>query len=568
MIILKKLTILNKDKSIIREVNFQNGLNIIYGERKKPNDTANNLGKTTLNRSLDFCLAGKIEQFYKDPEFKNSNQLIHDFFIESLPTFRLILNNNINDKDTIIEREVTLSKNNKLRDSSFVNKINGKFFKLADFKIELKKLLFNSDSDIPTLRQLIPKFIRKDEELNKILKYLHTSTTIPKYEKIHLFLFGFKGEHSLSNKKEAENEFNIAKKQHDYLKKIFTSNDLEQLIAIDRDELEKLIKSRDSFKLKEKYALDEKSLETLQNSLLSMQQDILDKKLLIKTCVEKLENFNSKKSNIDTDAVEYIYNEAGFYNIQMTKTLSEVQSFHNQMIDNEIDYLNNRINKLKDNLAEISSNRDELAVKYNIKIESLSKKGALAEYTKLNQEIERLSAKLSVNEEKLITLNTLEDKLSKLTDILAKLNAEIDSYMDKFKANIISFNKIFAEYTNRLYGEQYFISFDKDGDYYRFTLKETSGNEGSGKKAAIVAAFDLAYTKFCAEINLPFPIFATGDEIELIDINTLDELFKISNETGGQYIVPVILDKIDSIHEKYKNNIILTLSEDNKFFGI
>ncbi|WP_143428620.1 DUF2326 domain-containing protein, partial [Helicobacter sp. 13S00482-2] len=88
------------------------------------------------------------------------------------------------------------------------------------------------------------------------------------------------------------------------------------------------------------------------------------------------------------------------------------------------------------------------------------------------------------------------------------------------------------------------------------------------KKQAIISAFDLAYIDFINKLNLNFPHFVAHDKVELIDINKLEILFNISNNINGQFIVPIIYDKIETIYSKYKDNIIVELSENSKFFNV
>ncbi|EMC2307894.1 AAA family ATPase [Campylobacter upsaliensis] len=79
----------------IRSVKFNpNGLNLIVGIPDKDGST-NNIGKTTLIRCIDFCLGGKIEQLYKDKEFKTINDDIFSFLIKKQPYFEIILSNSI-----------------------------------------------------------------------------------------------------------------------------------------------------------------------------------------------------------------------------------------------------------------------------------------------------------------------------------------------------------------------------------------------------------------------------------------------------------------------------------------
>lgn len=90
--------------------------------------------------------------------------------------------------------------------------------------------------------------------------------------------------------------------------------------------------------------------------------------------------------------------------------------------------------------------------------------------------------------------------------------------------------------------------------------------KGVVKKQATISAFDLAYIDFINKANLNYPHFVAYDKIEVIDIERIDKLFEISNSINGQFIVPILYDKIENFYEKYKNNIILELSDNNKFF--
>ena len=69
---LKRLDIQNND-SIIRSINFHKGINLIIDETQTSDkkESGNNVGKTTVLRLIDFCLGGKGENIYKDPEFKD-----------------------------------------------------------------------------------------------------------------------------------------------------------------------------------------------------------------------------------------------------------------------------------------------------------------------------------------------------------------------------------------------------------------------------------------------------------------------------------------------------------------
>ena len=89
-------------KKIIREILFHKGLNLIIDEtitddKKK---SGNNVGKTTVLRLIDFCLGGKGENIFKDPEFKSKgNTLIEEFLKSNEVLVTLTLTNELGNYD-------------------------------------------------------------------------------------------------------------------------------------------------------------------------------------------------------------------------------------------------------------------------------------------------------------------------------------------------------------------------------------------------------------------------------------------------------------------------------------
>lgn len=197
---LKYLSIKDKDNNPIQHVEFKKGINIIKGEKSNntSNTKTNSLGKTTLLRCVDFCLAGKWSSFVFDKELKGTkNNTVFNFLKETLPSFELVLADTLENKVTKtlkITRSLTINQKAKKETSFFStnNFINGELVSEAIFEEKIKKMLFDFQGDKPSLRQLTPKFIRtSDHQISNIIKYLHPSTSSFEYELLHLFLFDF-----------------------------------------------------------------------------------------------------------------------------------------------------------------------------------------------------------------------------------------------------------------------------------------------------------------------------------------------------------------------------------------
>ncbi|MGJ0372983.1 AAA family ATPase [Aliarcobacter cryaerophilus] len=553
----------------IRKVNFNpKGLNLIVGINNK-SGTTNNIGKTTLIRCIDFCLNGKLEQLYIDKEFKNSiNEDIFNFFRTKQPTFELSFKDPIEETIYKVSRKI-IYENEKFNFENVITINNVKIE--ADFNVELKKILFNSMTERPSLRELIPKFIRKDEQqISNVLKYLHQTTSYAKYEKIHLFLFGFNAKRILQSKSELELDLKRKKKAKDALGSRFNATDLKQILEITKKDLVRLINQRDKFELDDKYELEEKQLKEIQLNIIKIEKEISNLNLKRTININKLKELNDGIFNGDTKTLRLLYDEAKFYSKDLSKSFDDVVTFHNKMIKNEIDYVSSKVEELEIEIEKLVVNRSILSKDYSELMKKLSKTGSLAEYTKLNEQIEKLAEKKGQDKKLLDELAELESEISTINKSLEKIKIELDKNLKDFNEKLAIFNESFSNYSKLLYDTEFFVSYDPEEDPIKFYTKNVGGNEGSGKKQAIVSAFDLAYIDFITKLNFNFPHFLAHDKVELIDINKLEILFDISNNINGQFIVPIIYDKIEQSYSKYKENgnIILELSENEKFFKI
>jgi len=564
---IKKLIITNYLNDVIRDINFNDkGLNLIVG-MNTGNGTSNNIGKTTLIRCIDFCLEGKFEQLYIDKEFKEQkNEEIYTFLKREQPIFKSIFTDPYTNNNYTIVRTVTFE------DEKFVfnNKILLDDTEVeGDFQVELKKIFFNTLSLKPSFRQLVPKFIRKDEQqISNVLKYLHSTTSYSEYEKIHLFLFGFKAKQVLQKKSELERSLKSKKKAKTILGSRFNATDLRQILEITKKDLGKYYTKRDLFKLDDQYELEEKQLKNIQLNLIDSEKAISNIKLKHSMTLNKLKELEEGIFGNDTQALKLLYDEVSFYTENLHKTFDDVVKFHNKMISNEVEYMKKKVFEYEKELESLSSTRNGYSEEYSKLMMSLSKKGSLAEYTKLNEQIEKLVEKKGQDEKLLEELEKIEKEVKDLEDKLLVIKKEVDLNLLDFDKKLSIFNESFSNYSKILYDKEYFVSYNKEEDPIKFYTKNVGGNEGSGKKQAIVSAFDLAYIDFIDRLKLNVPHFIAHDKVELIDIAKLEKLFEISNQINGQFIIPIIYDKIEGIYDKFKGNIILKLSEENKFFGV
>ena len=89
------------------------------------------------------------------------------------------------------------------------------------------------------------------------------------------------------------------------------------------------------------------------------------------------------------------------------------------------------------------------------------------------------------------------------------------------------------------------------------------------KKKAVIVAFDLAYMQYSIHMGIKVPQFVIHDKMENTHINQIKTIFEICEEIDGQYIIPILRERIDKVDQKYVQKAkVLELSTNNKFFGI
>jgi hypothetical protein len=113
------------------------------------------------------------------------------------------------------------------------------------------------------------------------------------------------------------------------------------------------------------------------------------------------------------------------------------------------------------------------------------------------------------------------------------------------------------------------LHLDKEKGECSPDVDDTQSNTEGGLKRLEVVTFDLSYIKTVCDKQAQRPNFVLHDSIDEIDIKYIRKIFNASIKLSGQHIVSMLSDKLSpEDYEKYKEFIILELSEDNKFFKL
>lgn len=559
---IKKLIITTKDGMVVRGIVFHKGLNIIYGEVIQ-NTSSNNVGKTTLIKSIDFCLGGKIDNFYKDSETKNKDSLIFDFFQKQEPKFQLTLENL--DYEIVITREISRGKKENTFEIKNTINCNGSDFD-EEINIALNKLLFDSSFKNPSFRNLISNFIRKDNNgIEHVLKFLYSQASVDIYSVVHLFLFGFNDKKLLNDWFIAKSDF---KKIYEKINLLYDKIELkklkelqENIEVIDSELEQELNEFKKSFLLEFN---DNGEIEDLRRQYIDYSEQIEKIKANLYIKNKRLEKARKAYFNDDYGLeLELLYAEAkeniGNFNMDFNRLVA----FHNKMLSSEIKYIEKSIEKENQELENLVKNIDVITSKYNLKINEVFRDGVKEDLNLALDKVLDKHKEQTLASEKLKNIQDLSKKEEEFNNFN---NILLDSLGDVEKA-LGEINLTFSEVTKNIIEKESTISIDSSKDI-KFTIDKSSANSGSGRKQCITLLYGLAYLQYLVNNNIRSPYFFVCDKIELIDIKELEEIFKLSKDMNAQLIIPIIKDKFDALKDNYKDYIILSLDEKNKFFRI
>jgi len=566
---IKSLSITSGSK-VIREIKFHKGLNLIIDESEFQ-ITGNSVGKTTVLKLVDFCLGADKKNIYVDPETKkNEYKLVKDYLFEHKVLITLVLTTDLDNEKAnkiIIERNFLSSTKEGIR------KINGQQIKAENFEMELCNKLFPDHlGDKPSFRQIISHNIRyKDENINNTLKTLDKFTSDAEYETLYLFLFGCeftKGnskQEILSKLKQEDNYKNRLEKNQ-------TKTAYETALALIDNDIDKLNKKKSNFNLNENFEKDLDKLNEVRYSINKLSSSIGKLNIRKDLIKETEEELKTSKSNIDLRQLEIIYEQATNKVTNIQKSFSDLVAYHNTMIDEKVKFITKELPTLEKSISESNKSLTRFLSEEKKLIIAISKSDSFEE---LEQVIAALSEKYRKKGEYENVIQQLSEVELNIKEFNKQLN-EIDNelFSEDFelvvKSQLKKFNNLFASISNELYGEQYAVKYDivtnqKGQRLYKFNSFNT--NMSSGKKQGEISCFDLAYTMFADEENIPCLHFLLNDKKELMDDKQLVKIADFVNKNNIQFVASILKDKLPEEINK-EEYFIVKLSQDDKLFRI
>lgn len=564
---LKQLIIQNKN-TIIRDIPFHKGINLIVDERpesiRQKTDTGNSIGKTTVLRLVDYCFGGDGKNIYQDTEFnKQPNTTIENFLKDNEIIITVVLVDNLDaPKEEVIIRKNFLLRSKKLQEINGQNITDNKEFDKA-----LKKEIFKSEVDKPTFKQIISKNIRDEKnKMANIVKVLNSFTRPEEYEALYLFWLGINTDSHNQKEllsKEKTREENFQKR----LKKDGELSLIEQQLILLNGNIEELNQRKNKFNLNENYAADIDKLNEIKSKLNRSATELSRLEIRKDLINESKEDLEQEYTQIDTSQIKSLYEKAKSLISNIQVSFEDTVKFHNDLISEKLEYITKELPEIEQQIRKIKSEIIVLRKEEDTLTESLNKSALVEDFEKtildLNKQFER---KGNLEEQKRLWLYS-QEKLADIDKELNAINQGISSKDSQIQNRITEFNKYFSVMSNRLYGETYLLSSQKNEKGYELIVTNLEGNPSTGKKKGQIAAFDFAYIEFADKLDIECLHFIMHDQLETIHDNQLNTIVEVANSVNGQYIVPILRDKIPSNIDISEFEV-LSLSQNDKLFRI
>lgn len=555
-----------EDGKIIREIKFHKGVNLIVDKTSSSNktETGNNVGKTTVLRLIDYCLNGKKEKIYQDPEFMGQGKAtnkIKKFLEEKNICIELSLSPAFESQDKkVIVRNFGTHKNK-------IQKINGESLKDEEFKNKLKEICIGNTLEKPSFRQIICRNIRHDSiSLSRTLKPLNYATNT-EYELLYLFWLGIPYD---SGKIKISSDLKFEKNHYEKMEKLEGSpSTLKQKLHLHEEDIKSLNAKRKKFNLNKSYTQDLESLNQVKKSINEMKTFVVSLTMKKNLIIESQQELDNTSENIEKEKIESIYFEAKKFIPKMQKRFEDVLKFHNQMLEEKKKFIGEKLPSINKELQNKEIEKNTLLKQEKELTEKLEKTGALEELEIIIGELTKKHERKGELEAIKQILEDSQFKINELNKKILEINKELGNQTELIEERITNFNQYFSKLCNKLYSQKFLLSTGADGKG-NLTLKidGLENNPGTGAKKVEIMAFDLSYIQFAEKLNIPHVNFVLHDQIENIHDNQISTmLLDIVKDINCQYIIPILRDKVpDDIDiEKYQ---ILTLSTDDKLFRI
>lgn len=540
--------------SVIRLIKFNpQGLSLIVDETNSK-ASGSNIGKTTAVKVIDLCLgANSVSSIYKEGD-TGENHIIREFIEKNKVVAELEVE--VNGQNFYFTR--ALYKNGR-------NEINGNKVKnMTEYKHILNEIIFDNHINNPSFRQLISKFIRlENSNESSLLKYLGTYTKNYEYQAIYHYLYGLD-----ISKSQNVSIITLNESIDKDIEAIFRKNGISSLdefniqIELMKEELDKFKKAYAEVSVIEDYQEKKMQMDNLLILIKQLESKAAKENLNINLMKDKIQREKDKMFYVDDRLLQNLYEETKGNVEKLIIDFKDLQTFHNGMLSKRIEILLRALKQKEDLLSQTNLELESLQRSYEEEYVTFS--------CELKEKFEEKYAEFTVNKVKYenaindydYILKMEQEKQNNLKNMVFIDNDTVEQ--EDIKNTL---NTYFKNYTEKIIGEPYALVFNEDDEEFPIKIIGLNGKPGTGIKKAMITCFDLAHIKLIMQKQYHMPVFEIHDKMENIDLVELKNIVEVARKFEGQYIFPVLNDRIITLGIK-EDEVVLRLSSTNKFFGI
>lgn len=519
-------------------------------KKSESGKTYNGVGKSLIVKLIHFCLGtNKITEFE-----------------EKIPDWEFSLEFEISQQVYKITRSTTDQNNIK-----FDDKILG----VNALRQELSKLLFSQDLDVftPNFRPIVSRFIRPSKfSYNEADVYIKKEKDFDRLLN-NAFLLGLDTE-LIAKKKDLRQE-KIAIKQlkenfdKDPILHSFYKGDRDPDIELqDLDEqIEKLSNDIKEFDVAEDYH----EIRDRANNASSRIRFLENQAVMIKNAIDNIIESLKIRPDIPKEKVIKVYEDAGLhFQVEARKTLDDVLSFHEKLIENRKKRLVEEKEKLSDNLASIAKERHSRGIELDKSLKYLNSHRALDDFVNLSNLLKDCEVKAQKIRDYQSLIRQYEVKMQQLSISFNEQNIETQNYLDEkselLKANISIFRSLAKEfYSDKSSGIS--VVSNVGENQIRFDIGVKIQDDASdGINEVKIFCYDL--TNLINQHGHLFSfIFHDSRLYSNMDPRQRETLFKLAHKVteskGFQYIASVNADQIESFKDRMDPKEFKETIEDN-----
>ncbi len=553
---------------LMREVPFHMGANFVVDTDNSPRH--NKVGKTTFLKLIDILMGAQNKSLiYTDSETGSVT-----------PELRKIIT------DRRVAAEMTVAKSltephcetHDLRVDLFPRGgyyIDGERMSSNAYRAKLDGIFFGIDDNVPTFRQLINSFVRVsvagDDD-----SFLHTLTRASNatYRSVYNFLFGISDPRLDSKLSELKKELNHTQESLRQYKRVTNVTDIDEqrqiLVALENEYNRTKSQISDIFD-SEDYKANREAIAKARAEYARLTDELNSINYKIQRNDGNLESARAERSRqADPGITRKFYDEVCSLLPSLNRTFDDMVDFNEKLVDNKISYFKLVGVSLQEQVDAISAQRDKL-LDDNSQFLSLVETDKIDEYEQLSDTLMRLKQDIGKRAEIVDTLDRYDRDIARITDEIGDYSTDGSKRSAKggdYQTMMSSFNFYFTPLASEINGESPILVYLPDTEKFPIQITDISGTS-TGTRKSLIASFDLAYQSFAAEHHMAVPHFVVHDVVENIEGDNLRAIIDAANESGAQYIVAALKEKLDSsgISEAEQASLsIVQLAEDDRLF--